>query len=102
MTSIRTIYSAAAPLGADLITTIQKRLQKVGANVAVCQGESTTCNSSYHTDPRAVLAYGLSETSPTLTLLRPDDANTRIGSVGRVLSNLEVRLVREDAGEVSV
>lgn len=41
MTSIRTIYSGAAPLGANLIAAIRKRLQKVGANVAVCQGEST-------------------------------------------------------------
>ena len=48
-----------------------------------------------------MLAYGLTETSPTLTLLHPDDANTHIGSVGRVLPNLQVRLVREDAEEVS-
>ena len=49
-----------------------------------------------------MLAYGLTETSPTMTVLHPQDADTYIGSVGRVLPNLEVRLVREDAGEVSV
>ncbi|KAH0829185.1 AMP binding protein [Lanmaoa asiatica] len=82
MTSIRMIYSGAAPLGSDLVATIRKRLRKVGVDVAVSQ------------------AYGLTETSPTVTILHSDDANTRIGSVGRVLPNLEVRLVREEAGEV--
>ena len=41
MTSIRMIFSGAAPLGADLVATIRKRLQKVGANVAVSQGAIT-------------------------------------------------------------
>lgn len=48
------------------------------------------------------VAYGLTETSPTATLLQMEDANKHIGSIGRVLPNLEIRLVREDAGEVSV
>ncbi|KAF8448647.1 AMP binding protein [Boletus edulis BED1] len=82
MTSIHTLYSGAAPLGADLVATIRKRLQKVGADVIVSQ------------------AYGLTETSPTMIVLHPNDANTHIGSVGRVLPNLEVQLVREDAGEI--
>ncbi|KAN0081220.1 hypothetical protein V8E55_008844 [Tylopilus felleus] len=82
MTSIRVIFSGAAPLGADLVATIRKRLQKVGSNAVVCQ------------------AYGLTETSPTMTILHPDDANTHIGSVGRVLPNIQVRLVHEDAGEI--
>ena len=38
MTSIRTMYSGAAPLGADLVATIRKRLHKVGADVVVSQG----------------------------------------------------------------
>ncbi|KAF8141258.1 AMP binding protein [Boletus edulis] len=63
MTSIHTLYSGAAPLGADP-------------------------------------PYGLTETSPTMIVLHPNDANTHIGSVGRVLPNLEVQLVREDAGEI--
>ncbi|KAG9312085.1 AMP binding protein [Chiua virens] len=82
MTSMRILFSGAAPLGPDLVATTRTRLQKVGANVAVTQ------------------AYGLTETSPTMTLLHPNDAITHIGSVGHVLPNIEVRLVREDAGEV--
>ncbi|KAG8221314.1 hypothetical protein J3R82DRAFT_1481 [Butyriboletus roseoflavus] len=83
MTSIRVMYSGAAPLGADLVAAIRNRLQKVGADVVVSQ------------------AYGLTETSPTATVLQIDDANKHIGSIGRVLPNLEIRLVREDAGEAS-
>lgn len=41
MTSIRMIYSGAAPLGPDLVATIRKRLRKVGADVVVSQGVST-------------------------------------------------------------
>jgi 4-coumarate--CoA ligase len=40
MTSMRIIYSGAAPLGADLVATMRTRLQKVGANVIVTQGAS--------------------------------------------------------------
>ncbi|KAG9312087.1 AMP binding protein [Chiua virens] len=82
MTSIRFLLSAAAPLGPDIVATIRNRLGRIGAEVVVTQ------------------AYGLTETSPTMTFLHPDDANAHIGSVGRVLPNLKVRLVREDAGEV--
>lgn len=104
MTSIRVIFSGAAPLGADLVATIRKRLQKVGSNAVVCQGASNPpAHSTRHTDSTfLILAYGLTETSPTMTILHPDDANTHIGSVGRVLPNIQVRLVHEDAGEVSV
>ena len=41
MTSMRFLYSGAAPLGADLVATIRTRLQKVGADVIVSQGAST-------------------------------------------------------------
>lgn len=104
MTSARILYSGAAPLGADLVATIRKRLHKVGANTVVSQGVSTSLSLSYptHLLYHANLAYGLTETSPTLTVLHPDDAKSYIGSIGRVLPNLEVRLVRKDAGEVSV
>ncbi|KAF8556752.1 hypothetical protein OG21DRAFT_1482812 [Imleria badia] len=44
---------------------------------------------------------GLAETSPTMTILHPDDANSYISSVGRVLPNFEVRPAHEDAGQVS-
>ena len=41
MKSIRILFSGAAPLGADLVATIRKRLHKVGSNAIVSQGAFT-------------------------------------------------------------
>ncbi|KAI6111979.1 AMP binding protein [Pisolithus croceorrhizus] len=82
LTSVRMIFCGAAPLSPDLVTVVRKRLQSAGSNAIITQ------------------AYGLTETSPTVFLLPIEYANDRVGSVGLVLPNLEVRLVREDAGEV--
>ena len=49
MTSIRTIYSGAAPLGADLVATIRKRLQKAGGNAVVSQGATIYLSLKPHT-----------------------------------------------------
>ncbi|KIJ65890.1 hypothetical protein HYDPIDRAFT_109959 [Hydnomerulius pinastri MD-312] len=81
VTSMRVLFSGAAPLGAELVTAVQKRLHNVGAEVTITQ------------------AYGLTETSPTVTLLPQEHANTHIGSVGLCLPNLEIRLVRDAEGE---
>ena len=105
MTSMRLLYSAAAPLGADLVETVRKRLKGVGANVIVGQGASVPqplCASCSPTFYHGILAYGLTESTTTITVLHTDDANSRFGSVGRVIPNLEVRLIRKDEGEVSV
>ncbi|KIJ15492.1 hypothetical protein PAXINDRAFT_99370 [Paxillus involutus ATCC 200175] len=82
MTSMRFLFSGAAPLGPELVAAVRNRLQGVGADVLALQ------------------AYGLTETSPTMTMLPLEYAQTHIGSVGLLLPNLEVRLVREEAGEV--
>ncbi|KAH7883186.1 AMP binding protein [Phlebopus sp. FC_14] len=82
LTSMRVLFSGAAPLGAGLVAAVRNRLSKVGANVAVMQG------------------YGLTEASPTITILPVEHAHAHVGSVGLVLPNLDVRLVREDEGEV--
>ncbi|KAF9243124.1 AMP binding protein [Melanogaster broomeanus] len=74
MTSIRVC--------AELVAAVRKRFQNVGAEVVISQ------------------AYGLTETSPTMTLLPLEHANTHIGSVGLILPNLEVRLIREEEGEL--
>ncbi len=45
--------------------------------------------------------YGLSETSPAATLNRPGDGH-RVGSVGRPIAGVEVRIVGEDGEELAV
>ncbi|KAJ1305650.1 hypothetical protein OPQ81_000646 [Rhizoctonia solani] len=78
LSSLRFILSAAAPLGPELISGVQKRLHSRGANIFTTQ------------------AYGLTETSPTCMLLPSEMAELKMGSVGELLPNLEARLVTED------
>ncbi|OAX43714.1 AMP binding protein [Rhizopogon vinicolor AM-OR11-026] len=80
LSSLQILFSGAAPLGADLVSTVTKRLKGVGADVTITQG------------------YGLTETSPTVFLLPVPDADSHVGSTGVLLPNLELRLV-EDEGE---
>lgn len=90
LTSLEILFSGAAPLGAELVSTVMKRMKGVGVNVNIPQG------------------YGLTETSPTVFLLPVPDASSHIGTAGVLLPNLEVRLVSEahtdipGAGEVWV
>jgi acyl-CoA synthetase (AMP-forming)/AMP-acid ligase II len=47
--------------------------------------------------PDIVIGYGLTEASPIVTLTKPDDSfENRIGSVGKAIPDIEVRIVDED------
>ncbi|KAF8599410.1 acetyl-CoA synthetase-like protein [Ceratobasidium sp. AG-I] len=81
LSSLRFFFSGAAPLGPELTARVQKRLRGRGANVLVTQG------------------YGLTETSPTCTLLPLNRAEDKVGSAGELLPNLEARLVSEDGSD---
>jgi acyl-CoA synthetase (AMP-forming)/AMP-acid ligase II len=81
LTSLKILFSGAAPLGAELVSTVMKRMKGIGADVSIPQG------------------YGLTETSPTVFLLPVSDASSHIGAAGVLLPNLEVRLVGEAEGE---
>ena len=81
LSSLRFFFSGAAPLGPELTAKVQKRLRARGANVLVTQG------------------YGLTETSPTCTLLPLNRAEDKIGSAGELLPNLQARLVLEDGSD---
>ncbi|KAG9107916.1 hypothetical protein FRC07_008563 [Ceratobasidium sp. 392] len=82
LSSLRILFSAAAPLGKELITRVQGRLRTREANIVVPQ------------------AYGLTETSPTICVLPEGRADEKVGSVGELLPNMEVRLVGEDGTDV--
>ncbi len=46
------------------------------------------------------IAYGQTESSPVITQTRPDDSlDLRVGTVGRSLPNLEVKIVSPESGE---
>lgn len=73
LSSVRMLQSGAAPLTAELATALWDRLK-----IAVRQG------------------YGLSETSPVAIMQLPDEWGKFMGSVGKLLPNMEAKLVDPD------
>ncbi|MGH1347706.1 MAG: AMP-binding protein [Nannocystales bacterium] len=74
MSSVKQIYSGAAPLPEDVASAAARRL-----DCGIGQG------------------YGLTETSPVLTTT--DTKDYRAGSVGTVIPNTQIRLVDPETGE---
>ncbi len=71
LSSLRTGIIAGAPVGQALVRRVRRELV-----------------------PQLEIAYGLTETSPTVSITRPgDDEERRSGSVGRPLEGVEVRLL---------
>ena len=75
LSSIKTVMSGAAPLGAELADKVAKRLD---------------CN--------VIQGYGMTETSPVTHIVRPDGEN-RAGSIGRELEDTECRIVDVESGD---
>jgi 4-coumarate--CoA ligase len=73
LTNLRWIVSAAAPLSKNLVRDVHKRLK-----IPVKQ------------------AYGMTETSPATHAQLNNDWHSSIGSVGKLLPNLEAKYVSED------
>ncbi|KAJ7735764.1 AMP binding protein [Mycena metata] len=82
LSTLRFLFSGAAPLGKDLVHQVKQRLRKLGAICEISQG------------------YGLTETSPTTHLLSVEDSERKMGSIGSLLPNLEARLVDDEDGNV--
>jgi long-subunit acyl-CoA synthetase (AMP-forming) len=78
------MLSGAAPLGIDLVKAVKTRLESLrkdsGKKIAIVQG------------------YGLTETSPTTHILPAADHIRKGGSIGRLLPNLEARLMLDGKG----
>jgi long-chain acyl-CoA synthetase len=51
---------------------------------------------------KVIQGYGLTETSPMITLVDPDKAEAKMGSIGRAVPGVEVRIVDENDKEVPV
>ncbi|RDB25423.1 putative 4-coumarate--CoA ligase 1 [Hypsizygus marmoreus] len=81
LSSLRVAFSAAAPLGNELIMQVAERFHSKGSSIAVMQG------------------YGLTETSPITHILPPSVALQKAGSIGILLPNLEARIVVDGDGE---
>ena len=49
---------------------------------------------------KVIQGYGLTETSPMITLVEPDKAETKVGSIGRPVPGVEVKIIDEQGKEL--
>jgi long-chain acyl-CoA synthetase len=49
---------------------------------------------------KVIQGYGLTETSPMITLVEPDKAEAKMGKIGRAVPGIEVKIVDEIGGEL--
>ncbi|KAF8517346.1 AMP binding protein [Gautieria morchelliformis] len=78
MSSLKILFSGAAPLGEGLSLAVHARLRRLGADVMLPQG------------------WGLTETSPTCIMQHETEWQRHAGSIGKLLPNLQARLVLDD------
>lgn len=50
---------------------------------------------------KVIQGYGLTETSPMITLVEPEKAEAKMGSIGRAVPGVEVKIVDEDGKQLS-
>ncbi|KAJ7255024.1 AMP binding protein [Mycena haematopus] len=85
LSSLEYMMCGAAPLGADLVQHVTRRLlakRPPGSTCLITQG------------------YGLTETTTATHLLPWGDAERKVGSVGTICANLEARIVQDDEGTI--
>jgi long-chain acyl-CoA synthetase len=51
---------------------------------------------------KVIQGYGLTETSPLITLVEPEQAEAKVGSIGRAAPGVEVRIVDENDKELGI
>jgi long-chain acyl-CoA synthetase len=51
---------------------------------------------------KVIQGYGLTETSPMITLVEPEKAETKMGSIGRAVPGVDVKIVDEAGKEVPI
>lgn len=105
LSSVKVLFSGAAPLGHSLVRQVKERLlaRRGGrGELGITQGGCCFLLPSLPCIliPGRVAGYGLTETSPTTHLLTVGEADRKMGSIGILLPNLEARLVEDDAGAV--
>lgn len=95
MKSLKYLLSGAAPLGESLVIATRDKLRSVGAEVYIFQGMSYC----FHNFPILIArsaGYGLTETSPTITVQPHESFLSKSGSIGVLVPNWELRLVIDD------
>ena len=77
LTSLRSVSIGSAPLAPQTLVTLQERLP-----------DATVSNS-----------YGMTEAGPAYIVMPKDEVTKRIGSVGKPVGPMQLRIVREDGTE---
>jgi long-chain acyl-CoA synthetase len=72
----------AAMMGTTIPVPLLRTFQSAQPHITVIQG------------------YGLTETSPLITLVEPEKAESKVGSIGRPVAGVEVKVVNEKGKEV--
>ncbi|KAF7334756.1 4-coumarate--CoA ligase-like 7 [Mycena sanguinolenta] len=85
LSSLQYMLCGAAPVGLDLVQDVRKRLLAKRPPGAICM---------------ITQGYGLTETTVTAHCLHFSDAERKMGSIGKLLANVEARLVRNDEGTI--
>ncbi len=73
----------AAMMGTTVPVSLMRAFKKILPHVKIIQG------------------YGLTETSPLITLTEPHQADSKMASIGKAVSDVEVKIVDERGKEVS-
>lgn len=97
--SLKYLLSGAAPLGEVLVLATRNKLRSVGAEVYVFQGQEflSSAKSALLIDSSG---YGMTETSPTVTVQPHHSFLTKVGSIGVLVPSWELRLVTEEEEDV--
>ena len=74
----------AAMMGTSIPLPLLRAFQSVQPHIKVIQG------------------YGLTETSPLITLVEPNQAAARVGSIGRAVPGVEVKIIDQAGNELGV
>jgi len=105
MSSLKTLFSGAAPLGAALSKQVSMFVNNRFYKYLRCilQVADRLVSKRKGKGPVHILqGYGLTETSPTTHLVPPSHAESKIGSIGILLPNLEARLVVDGDGDGNI
>jgi acyl-CoA synthetase (AMP-forming)/AMP-acid ligase II len=94
MKTLKYVISGAAPLPAPVVIATRDKLRSVGAEIFLFQGPFIITPLAFIRTKLIMSAgYGLTETVGTVSCLPHENYMTKVGSVGLLAPNWELRLV---------
>ena len=103
LTSLKVVVSSAAPLSAGVQQILHKKYNTGGRAVHFIQGTPYTTMSYLIPalmTPITMVGYGMTELSPAALVMMPWEGIENPGEAGRLLPNLQARLVDESGNDL--